>query len=143
VTVGAAIAKRHDRVMAHDQSDIAVLLVDDHDLYRDALRDALDNEDGIQVCASASSVSEALAMVGSMPVGVAILDRRLQDGDGIDLCRKLVDDFGIACILLTASESAGELLDAARAAGAYLVIQKGENVQVLAASIRAAASTTR
>jgi two-component system, NarL family, response regulator DevR len=118
---------------------IAVMLVDDSDLYRSALRDAVNSEDDLSVVMEARCMEEALDRVDEVPLDVAVVDRRLPDGDGIDLCHRLVSRH-IPCVVLTASSHETEIVDLARRAGASALLQKGSRVSTLSAAIREAAA---
>ncbi len=66
---------------------IRVVIVDDHELARRGIRDSLSDDPGIAVVGEAGSRAEALGMIEQTKPNVAILDVRLPDGTGIDVCR--------------------------------------------------------
>jgi two-component system, NarL family, response regulator DevR len=104
---------------------VRVLLVDDHEVVRRGLRDLLDGEDGIEVVAEAGSVAEALVRATSAKPDVAVVDVRLPDGNGVELCRSLrsLDD-GPRCLVLTAFDDEEALVGAIMAgASGYLLKQ--------------------
>lgn len=70
---------------------IRVFLVDDHELMRRALRDVLDVEEDLDVVGEAGSVEEAIRGIPDHQPDVVLLDLRLPDGDGTDVCRQVAD----------------------------------------------------
>jgi DNA-binding NarL/FixJ family response regulator len=104
---------------------IRVFLLDDHEIVRRGVRELLEAEDGIEVVGEAESVERALARVPALRPDVAILDVRLPDGDGIELCRELRSMSGdIACLMLTSFSDDEALLQAVVAgASGYLLKQ--------------------
>ena len=96
---------------------IELLLVDDHEVVRRGLRDLFEREDDITVVAEAGSVAEAEAL--DLPEGIiAVLDVRLADGSGVEICRTLRQrDPSASCLMLT-SFADDEALFAAIMAGA-------------------------
>ena len=70
-------------------SPASVLIVDDHELIRDALRVMLTREPDLTVCGEAESADDALQRVQDLSPDLAIVDIRLRSGDGIDLIRRL------------------------------------------------------
>ena len=68
---------------------IRVLLVDDHELVRSGLKGFFDPEPDLEVVGEAGSVAEALAFVDRARPDVLIVDLRLPDGDGVELCREI------------------------------------------------------
>ena len=104
---------------------IRVFLLDDHELVRRGIRELLENEDDIEVVGEAGTAEEAVGRIPATSPQVAILDLRLPDGDGIEVCREVRSRHPeIACILLT-SFSDDEAVYAAIMAGAagYLLKQ--------------------
>ena len=110
---------------------IRVLLVDDHEIVRRGLRDLLNGEPDIEVVAEAGTAAEALARTSATRPDVAVVDVRLPDGDGVELCRTL-RSLGPApyCLVLTAFDDEAALLEAIMAgASGYLLKQvRGQDV---------------
>ncbi len=84
---------------------IRILLVDDHELVRRGIAELLDGEDGLEVVGEAASVAEALECAERVDADVAVLDVRMPDGSGIDLCRELRARLpGLRCLMLTSDD---------------------------------------
>ena len=98
---------------------ISVFLVDDHEIVRTGLKTLLEGESDIEVVGEAGSAAEALARIPAMRPQVAILDVRLPDGEGVEVCRDIRSllDPPPACLMLT-SYSDDEALFGAIMAGA-------------------------
>jgi DNA-binding NarL/FixJ family response regulator len=106
---------------------LGVFLLDDHAVVRTGLRALLEATDDIRVVGEASTVSEALVRIPPTRPNVAILDVRLPDGSGVEVCREIRSRWPeIACVMLT-SYADDEALFAAIMAGAvgYLLKQVG------------------
>ena len=105
----------------HDRPDldrITVYLLDDHELVRRGIRDLLEAEEGIEVIGESGLAQEAARRIPAMRPDVAILDGRLPDGSGIEVCRQIRSiDPGIAALILTSYDE-DEALFAAIMAGA-------------------------
>ncbi len=71
---------------------VKVFLVDDHEVVRRGLIDLLGADPDLQVVGEAGTVAEALARIPAARPDVAVLDVRLPDGNGIELCRDLLSD---------------------------------------------------
>ncbi|MDA8385207.1 MAG: response regulator transcription factor [Actinomycetota bacterium] len=102
-----------------------VFLVDDHEVVRRGLVSLIEMEDDIEVVGEAGSVADTLSRMPAARPEVMVLDVRLPDGDGIELCRDIKSSHpGIACLMLT-SFSDDEALFSAILAGAsgYLLKQ--------------------
>jgi two-component system response regulator DevR len=96
---------------------IRLLLVDDHEIVRRGLSELLETHEDLQVVAQASSLEEALA-IDLEPVDVAVLDVRLPDGSGVDLCRLAARAAAdLACLMLTSFPD-NEAISASVLAGA-------------------------
>jgi DNA-binding NarL/FixJ family response regulator len=102
-----------------------VFLLDDHEVVRRGLRELLESEDDMEVVGEAGTAEEALGRIPATSPNVAVLDMRLPDGDGIEVCREVRSRHPeIACIMLT-SFSDDDAVYAAILAGAagYLLKQ--------------------
>ncbi len=81
---------------------IRVFLLDDHELVREGIRSLLESDDEIEVVGEASTGEEALTRAPLARPDVAILDVRLENGDGIEVCRDLRSAMpDLACLMLT------------------------------------------
>lgn len=110
---------------------LRIFLVDDHEVVRRGVRDMLEGEDDFEVVGEAGSVEEALNRVASARPDVAVLDVRLPDGSGVELCRELRTLHPeIACLMLTSFDDDEALFDAivAGAAGYVLKQVKGHDI---------------
>jgi two-component system response regulator DevR len=104
---------------------IRVFLLDDHEVVRRGLAELLQNEGNIEVVGESASAAEAIRRIPALRPDVAILDARLPDGNGIDVCRDVrAVDSSIKGLILTSYED-DEALFAAIMAGAsgYLLKQ--------------------
>src|SRR6478672_1955237 len=97
---------------------IRVYLLDDHEVVRRGLRDMLEQEADIEVVGESGSAGEATHRIPALRPDVAVLDARLPDGNGIDVCREVRSvDPSIQGLILTSYED-DEALFAAIMAGA-------------------------
>jgi two-component system, NarL family, response regulator DevR len=95
-----------------------VFLVDDHEVVRRGVAEVLEDDPDMTVAGEAGSVAEALARVPAVRPDVVVIDMRLPDGDGAELCRELLDRVpDMRCIMLT-SYSDQDALEAAIRSGA-------------------------
>ncbi|WP_199440027.1 response regulator transcription factor [Umezawaea beigongshangensis] len=102
-----------------------VFLVDDHEIVRRGVADLLDGEPDLEVVGGAGSVAEALALVPDSGADVAVLDIRLPDGSGIELCRELAGRApGVRCLMLTSYADDDALFDAVVAGAAGFVLKQ-------------------
>jgi two-component system, NarL family, response regulator DevR len=119
---------------------IRVFLLDDHEVVRGGLRALLEPEEDIEVVGEAGTVAEALNRIPLAHPDVAILDVRLPDGTGIEVCRQVrSDDPELVCLMLT-SYADDEALLAAVMAGAAGYVLKQVQGSDLVADIRKVAS---
>jgi two-component system response regulator DevR len=83
-------------------STIRVFLLDDHELVRRGIRELLESEGDIVVVGESGSAQEATRRIPALRPDVAILDGRLPDGSGIDVCRDIRSvDPSIKALILT------------------------------------------
>ena len=114
---------------------IRLLLVDDHEIVRRGLRELLEANADLTVTHQAGTLESALALDCS-DVDVAVLDVRLPDGSGVDLCRDLRENYPhLSCLMLT-SFADNEALNASVLAGAQGYVLKNVRGDELVNSIR-------
>ena len=68
---------------------IRVFLLDDHEIVRRGIKDLLESAGDIVVVGESGSAPEATRRIAALRPHVAILDGRLPDGSGIDVCREI------------------------------------------------------
>ncbi|MFP4634580.1 MAG: response regulator [Nitriliruptoraceae bacterium] len=108
-----------------------VFLVDDHEVVRRGIKELLDAEEDIEVVGDAGSAGMALAGIAESSPDVALLDVRLPDGNGVEICREVrARDPRIACLMLTSFSDDEALFDSimAGAAGYLLKDIKGTDL---------------
>ena len=119
---------------------VRVFLVDDHEVVRRGVAEVLEDDPGITVTGEAGSVADALARVPAVRPDVVVIDMRLPDGDGADLCRSLLARVpGLRCMVLT-SYSEQDALEAAIRAGASGFLLKQVRGPALVSAVRMVAS---
>ena len=102
-----------------------MFLLDDHEIVRRGLVDLLESHDGFRVVGEAATAAEALRRIPTLTPRVALLDARLPDGNGIDVCREVhVSSPDTRCLILTSYDDDDALFAAVMAgASGYLLKQ--------------------
>ncbi|HYO38587.1 MAG TPA: response regulator transcription factor [Nocardioidaceae bacterium] len=109
--------------MAHDP--IRIYLLDDHEVVRRGLRDLLESDGDIAVVGESGSAAEATSHIPALRPDVAVLDARLPDGSGIDVCRDVRSvDPTIAALILTSYDDDEALFSAILAGAAGYVLKQ-------------------
>jgi len=108
---------------------IRVFLLDDHEIVRRGVRDLLEVEDDIEVVGEAGTAEDALARIPAAAPDVAIIDMRLPDGNGVEVCREVrSNNPEIQCVVLTSFADDEALFDSIMAGAAgYLLKQIKSN----------------
>ena len=113
---------------------IRVFLVDDHEVVRRGVAGLLSDEPDLEVVGEAGTVAEALVRVDAVRPDVAVLDVRLPDGNGVELCRELRSRRPeLACLVLTSFTDEQAILDAVLAGAAGYVIKDVRGSDIAAA----------
>jgi two-component system response regulator DevR len=121
-------------------AQITVFLLDDHEVIRRGVAEMLSAEPGIVVIGEADNAADALELIPRLSPDVAVLDVRLPDGSGIEVCRELRSrHHDIACLILT-SFSDEEALIHAVLSGASGYVLKGIRGKELQNAVRDAAA---
>ncbi|MBN9153023.1 MAG: response regulator transcription factor [Microbacterium sp.] len=121
---------------------IRVFLVDDHEIVRRGLADLLSAQHDIEIVGEAGTVAQARRRIPATSPDVAVLDVRLPDGSGIDLCRELAGSApDVHRLILTAYDDDAALF-AAVVAGASGYLLKSVLGSQLVDGVRAVAAGT-
>jgi len=102
-----------------------VFLLDDHEIVRRGLRELLEAEDDLHVVGEAGTAADAVARIPPTRPDVAVLDVRLPDGNGVEVCREVRSRHPeIRCLMLTSFSDDEALFQAIMAGAAgYLLKQ--------------------
>jgi two-component system response regulator DevR len=118
---------------------IRVFLVDDHEIVRRGLHELLDTKDDIWVVGECSSVAEAVRRIPTARPDVMVLDARLEDGNGVEVCREVRSiDPSIQGLILTSYDDEDALVCAVVAGAAGYVLKQIHGVELLDAIRRVA-----
>jgi DNA-binding NarL/FixJ family response regulator len=123
---------------------IRIFLLDDHEVVRRGIRELLETEPGFEVVGESGSAVEAARRIPALRPDVAILDGRLPDGSGIDVCRDVrSQDPSIAALILTSYDDDDALFAAimAGAAGYVLKQVRGDDLIDMIRRVAAGQST--
>jgi DNA-binding NarL/FixJ family response regulator len=119
---------------------IRVVLVDDHEMVRRGIGELLSAEHDIEIVGEASTAAQATARILALVPDVVVLDVRLPDGSGIDVCREIRSQYpAIRCLMLTAYDDE-EAMASALLAGASGYVLKDINGAGLLESLRKVAT---
>ena len=119
---------------------IRVFLVDDHEIVRRGLAGLVDAQPDMEVVGEAATARQSLGRIEATTPDVAVLDVRLPDGSGIDVCRDVRSRLpSVACLILTAYDD-DAAVSAAVLAGAAGYVLKDIGGSRLVDAIRAVAS---
>ena len=113
---------------------LRIFLVDDHEVVRRGVRDLLETEDDFEVIGEAGTVEEALARIALDVPDVAVLDVRLPDGNGVELCRELRSEHPrLACLMLTSFDDDEALVEAIMAGASGYVLKQVKGSDIVSA----------
>ena len=119
---------------------IRVYLLDDHDVVREGLRFLLESTEDIEVVGDSASAVDAAARIPSLRPHVAILDARLPDGSGIEVCRTVrAVDPSIQALVLTSYDDDEALFAAIMAGAAGYVLKEIRSADLVEAVRQVAA----
>ncbi len=115
----------HEMTEDAGQKRITVFLLDDHEIVRRGIKDLLESQGDIVVIGESGSAVEATSRIPALRPDVAILDGRLPDGTGIDVCREVRSvDPGIHALILTSYDDDEALFSAIMAGAAGYVLKQ-------------------
>jgi len=104
---------------------IRVFLLDDHEVVRAGLRELLESDGDLVVVGEAGTAEEAIGRIPATKPDVAVLDVRLPDGDGIEVCREIRSAHPeISCLMLTSFADDEALFSAIMAGASGYVLKQ-------------------
>lgn len=107
-----------------DQDVTRVFLLDDHEIVRRGLADLLNLESDLEVVGEAGTKADALHRIPAARPHVAVLDVRLPDGNGVEVCREIRDTLpDVHCLMLTSYADDEALFDAIMAGASGYVLK--------------------
>ncbi|WP_051741593.1 response regulator [Streptomyces xylophagus] len=117
-----------------EDGKISVFLLDDHEVVRRGVYEMLSVEDDIEVVGEAGTAADALVRIPAVRPDVAILDVRLPDGSGVEVCREIraLDD-SVKCLMLTSFADDEALFDAIMAGASGYVLKAIRGNELLSA----------
>lgn len=118
-----------------------ILLVDDHKILRDGLRERLSREKDLAVIAEATDGREAIAMARRLQPSLVLMDITLPRVNGIEATRVICSELPKVRVIGLSMHSSSEIISALRAAGAVGYVNKDEPAETLIDLIRRVAST--
>ncbi|MET7488970.1 response regulator transcription factor [Streptomyces sp. NPDC005538] len=117
-----------------EEGKISVFLVDDHEVVRRGVHEMLTVEDDIEVVGEAGTAADALTRIPAARPDVAILDVRLPDGSGVEVCREIrARDESVKCLMLTSFADDEALFDAIMAGASGYVLKAIRGTELLTA----------
>ena len=130
----------HDDADESGQRPVRVYLLDDHELVRRGIREVLENQGDIEVVGESGLAQEAARRIPALKPDVAILDQRLPDGTGVEVCRQVRSvDPGIAALILTSYDEDEALFSAIMAGAAGYVLKQVKGTDLVETVRRVAA----
>jgi len=127
-------------VRALDEPVVRVFLVDDHEVVRQGLKVLLQSHDRIEVVGEAGSAGSALLAIDKDPPDVMLLDVRLGDGSGIEVCREVrARHPHVRALMLTSFSDEQALFDAIMAGASGYLLKETRGTDLVDAVLRVAA----
>jgi DNA-binding NarL/FixJ family response regulator len=118
----------------HEKGKITVFLLDDHEVVRRGVHELLAAESDIEVVGEAGTAEDALVRIPAAAPDVAILDVRLPDGSGVEVCREVRSrNENINCLMLTSFADDEALFDAIMAGASGYALKAIRGSELLAA----------
>ncbi len=115
---------------------IRVLVVDDHPIVRDGLRDALQLSGEFDVVGLAGDGAEAVSKASSLEPDVVVMDVMMPVKDGVEACREIIDQLPETRVLMLTASTEETAVVEAMAAGATGFLLKDTGREELLAAVR-------
>lgn len=117
-----------------EDGKIKVFLLDDHEVVRRGVHELLSVEEDIEIVGEAGTAADALVRIPATRPDVAVLDVRLPDGSGVEVCREVrSQDEDVKCLMLTSFADDEALFDAIMAGASGYVLKAIRGNELLSA----------
>ncbi|MEV6675844.1 response regulator transcription factor [Streptomyces erythrochromogenes] len=118
----------------HEDGKIKVFLLDDHEVVRRGVHELLSVEEDIEIVGEAGTAADALVRIPATRPDVAVLDVRLPDGSGVEVCREVRSrNEDVKCLMLTSFADDEALFDAIMAGASGYVLKAIRGNELLSA----------
>jgi two-component system nitrate/nitrite response regulator NarL len=134
------LTARGGETAAAQDAPLKVLIADDHPLFRRGIARAIQRHPGLDLVGEATDGREALALIAALAPDVAVLDHRMPELSGVEVCAQLAlrpDPSMTAVLLLSAFEDAEIVAAAVRAGAAGYVAKTASQAEICTAIERA------
>ena len=119
---------------------VRIFLLDDHEVVRRGVRELLEVEDDLEVVGEAGTAEEALQRIPAASPDVAVIDMRLPDGNGVEVCREVRSrNPEVQCVVLTSFADDEALFDSIMAGAAGYLLKQIKGTDLVDAIRRVAA----
>ena len=126
--------------LGHNVAVIRVFLLDDHEIVRRGVRELLESTGTMTVVGEAGTAEEAYGRIPATAPDVAVLDVRLPDGNGVEVCREIRSKHPeIHCLMLTSFSDDEALVDAILAGASGYVLKQIKTSDLIDAVTKIAA----
>jgi len=116
------------------EDGVRVFLLDDHEIVRRGVKDLLEAEADLEVVGEAGTADEALARIPPTRPDVAVLDVRLPDGDGVQVCREIRSRHPeVQCLMLTSFADDEALIQAIMSGASGYVLKQIKGADIVEA----------
>lgn len=122
---------------------VKVMLVDDHKMMREGLREIVNEQDDLMVIAEASDGEEALKIAKKTFPDIVVMDVNMPVMDGITATRKLLEEMPDVRVIGLSFHDHQKVVDSMRSAGATAYLNKNEAFETLSATIRSEAKSAK
>src|SRR3954447_17168384 len=124
-------------MMPQREGHIRLFLLDDHEMVRRGLKDLFDAHDDIEIVGESGSAKDAEARIPALRPNVALLDGRLADGSGVEVCRAIRSvNPSINAVILTAYDDDKALFAAIMAGASGYILRRSSALIWLMSSAR-------
>jgi two-component system response regulator DevR len=111
--------------MTESETPIRIFLLDDHEVVRRGIAELLAAVPGFEIVGEAATAAETLPRVLASRPDVAVLDARLPDGSGIDVCRDIRSALpSTYCLILTSYDDQDAVLASVLAGASGYVLKE-------------------